>query len=122
MSEALAYDPGEVVFPPQPLCMEQLAFQKLVLPVAEVEDLFLTSYFRTPLENQRVGGAQGSLHTQGLAMDLDKFGADLQAYEAIANELNARNLAVLIYYDSDRSYMHVQFRPLLSGRLLGIVT
>jgi len=122
MSEDRAYSPDSVREPPPELTTpEVVLFAERVTHVCDAENMGVTSYWRSPAENDRVGGAPGSLHLIGLAADLDKFGADLEEYERIARELNRLGIAVLIYYDGTRSYLHTQAKPLLSGEMLGIV-
>lgn len=119
---AKPYKPEPPEFPPTPLTAAQESFLSKVQPVCDEQDMFLSSFFRTPDRNRIVGGVPSSLHLQGLAVDVDKFGADLDEYQRIAALFNERGLGVLIYYDQERSYMHVQEGPLLSGSFLSVVT
>ena len=79
-------------------------------------DPWVTSWHRSAWENQAVGGADRSLHLEGLAMDVDLIGHDtlgnLRTFGRMAEQ---EGLAAIVYYDATRSYVHLQARPLLSG-------
>ena len=123
MTQDRPYQPDSVRQPPpQLITPEVVLFSSRVDAICDREDMLITSFWRSVEDNARVGGAAGSLHLEGLAADADKFGADIDVYERIAADFNAIGIAVLIYYDGTRSYMHTQARPLLSGAMLGIVT
>ncbi len=67
-------------------------------------DLRLSSWFRTPEQNQTVGGRPQSLHLVALAIDVVGSGAALDAFAAACRQ---RGLWVVIEVD----HLHVQLWP-----------
>lgn len=99
-------------------------------------DLVLTSYYRTREQNATLAGASStSLHLEGLAADWDLVspgapfgGAGMSQLFAfgqlvgIVGDLMQVPTGVLVYDTAGKSYVHVQGRPLLSGRRVSIAT
>jgi len=106
-----------ITCPPQELRGdEQVAFARRVdLLIHDFPEAFPTSYYRTPEHNATVGGQSDSLHTQGLAVDLDLFGADLDRLSAVGRRAVELGLSVIVYWGSGKSYLHTQARPLRAG-------
>jgi uncharacterized protein YcbK (DUF882 family) len=86
--------------------------------VALFPEIFPTSYYRTPEHNAVVGGQGDSLHTEGLAIDLDLLGADETRLTDVGANAVALGLSAIVYWGSGKSYVHVQARPLRSGSRL----
>lgn len=90
--------------------------------------LILNSWYRSPVQNNAVGGVQDSLHLEGQAADVDWLGADLQSFEEIAQLYldigGALGLdpGALVYFGQGKSYLHLQSRRLRSGASLSIVS
>ncbi len=122
MTSERPFQPTAYALPPFPLDQEQETFRQSIDHLCDVEPLTVTSYWRSPEQNSQAGGAANSLHLSALAADLDEFGVDLDRYIQLTEWLNEMGIAVLVYYDENRSYIHAQARPLLSGSMLSVKT
>ena len=107
-----------------PLCppaelqgLEQREFARRVdLMQHAFPESVVTSYYRTPEHNAAVGGVEDSLHTQGLALDLDfPIGADEAFLTGVGHAAVELGLSVIVYWTSKKSYLHLQARPLRAG-------
>lgn len=111
--DSLWCPPKELWLPPQ------IAFGHAVDAVISLHpQAFPTSYYRTPEHNATVGGKEDSLHTEGLACDLDFLGADEERLTAVARDAVALGLSAIVYWTGSKSYVHLQARPLRAGSRL----
>ena len=69
--------------------------------------LVVSSGYRTPSYNRRIGGAQNSQHIQGRAMDLHPQGS-LKTLQIVAGEARGQGLVVGIGYYAD--FVHIDQR------------
>jgi hypothetical protein len=106
--------------PPELQGLEQREFARRVdLLVGAYPEAVVNSYYRTPEHNAAVGGVADSLHTQGLALDLDfPLGADEGYLTAVGRAAVELGLSVIVYWGSGKSYLHTQARPLRAGSRL----
>jgi zinc D-Ala-D-Ala carboxypeptidase len=86
-----------------------LVHPDLVLLVQAIRDHFgpvaINSGYRTPSHNKSIGGAPQSLHTKGMAADLQVRGAHPQLVAAVARNLGAGGVKA---YDT---FCHVDVGP-----------
>lgn len=75
--------------------------------------LVLTSAYRSPEHNKRVGGAKGSKHMEGIAFDVRMENHDPQVFEAAARAVGFTSFG---YYPKS-GFMHIDDRP--DGRSWG---
>jgi uncharacterized protein YcbK (DUF882 family) len=105
--------------PPELQGPDQIDFARRVDVLLEMFPAgIVNSYYRTPEHNADVGGVEDSLHTQGLALDLDLFGADETILTDLGANAVALGLSAIVYWGSGKSYVHVQARPLKDGSRL----
>lgn len=75
-------------------------------------EIGVTSGYRSPEVNARVGGAKQSRHMSGRAMDLDMSGFDAATRAALVNDLIQRGATGLITYTNSPNMLHVDIgRP-----------
>lgn len=69
--------------------------------------LLITSAYRSPEHNRRVGGAKGSLHMQGCAFDVRMDNQDPHGFEIAARAAGFRGIG---YYPK-QGFMHIDMGP-----------
>jgi zinc D-Ala-D-Ala carboxypeptidase len=69
--------------------------------------LLVTSAYRSPEHNKRVGGAKNSFHLKGVAFDIRMENQDPVAFEAAAREVGFRGVG---YYPK-QGFMHIDLGP-----------
>lgn len=69
--------------------------------------LLLTSAYRSPEHNKRVGGAKNSYHLKGCAFDIRMENQDPHAFELAAREVGFRGIG---YYPK-QGFMHIDLGP-----------
>jgi hypothetical protein len=69
--------------------------------------LLITSAYRSPEHNRKVGGAKNSLHMKGVAFDVRMENQDPYAFEMAAREVGFRGIG---YYPK-QGFMHVDLGP-----------
>jgi len=77
--------------------------------------LNLTSWYRDPATNARVGGAPQSQHLLGLAIDVDGDPAELDRFAVLAQHVGLT--AVL-----EQSHLHIQALPAGRAAAFGLFT
>lgn len=98
---------------------EQREFARRVdLLIGAYPELVVNSYYRTPERNAAVGGVPDSLHVQGLALDVDYFGADEGTLTAVGQAAVELGLSAIVYWGAGKSYLHLQNRALRAGSRL----
>ncbi|MCK7579790.1 MAG: D-Ala-D-Ala carboxypeptidase family metallohydrolase [Chromatiales bacterium] len=70
-------------------------------------DLNLTSGYRSPEHNASVGGARGSMHTRGLAADIDMAGMSPDERAALVRRLHAQGIPRFGTYTNSPNMLHV---------------
>jgi hypothetical protein len=69
--------------------------------------LLITSAYRSPEHNRKVGGAKKSLHMQGVAFDIRMENQDPHAFEVAAREVGFRGIG----YYAKQGFMHIDTGP-----------
>ena len=108
--------------PPELQGLEQREFARRVdLLIGAFPESVVNSYYRSPEHNAAVGGVADSLHTQGLALDLDfPLGGDEEFLTGVGRAAVDLGLSAIVYWGSGKSYLHLQARPLKSGSRLAV--
>lgn len=78
----------------------------------------VTSGYRNPIYNAKVGGAKKSYHTRGLAADLSMKGMNEAQRAAFVDDLIAKGVGGLITYSNNPDMLHVDLRPRVNGQPL----
>lgn len=76
----------------------------------------VTSGYRNPIYNAKVGGAKKSYHTKGLAADLSMRGMNDAQRAAFVDDLIAKGVGGLITYSNNPDMLHVDLRPRVNGQ------
>jgi hypothetical protein len=82
------------------------AFQA-ILEGAAPSGLGITSGYRSPAYNQKIGGAKGSQHMHGKAADIDMSGMDDAARSKLVDSLASQGARGFITYTNSPNMMHV---------------
>ena len=69
--------------------------------------LLITSAYRSPEHNKRVGGAKDSYHMKGVAFDIRMENQDPHAFELAAREVGFRGIG----YYTKQGFMHIDLGP-----------
>lgn len=101
LSEFQSSDTGEVKIDSRLLDKLQQLREKIGKPV------IVTSGYRTPAHNQRVGGHPNSYHMQGLAADIVVAGMTSREIATVAREVGFTGIGVY----PTRGHCHVDVRP-----------
>ena len=73
--------------------------------------IYITSGYRCPALNRKVGGVEGSYHTRGMAADIRPGNGKLEGLYDLILQLFMNGLIGLTecYIDSKRGYIHLAF-------------
>lgn len=90
------------------LMVDETALDKLqALRTALGVPLLITSAYRSPEHNRRVGGAKDSYHMKGVAFDVRMDNLDPDVFEIAAREIGFRGFG---YYPK-QGFMHIDLGP-----------
>lgn len=90
------------------LLVDEVALDKLQQLRAKLGvPLLITSAYRSPEHNKKVGGAQNSYHMKGCAFDIRMENQDPIAFELAAREVGFRGVG---YYPK-QNFMHIDLGP-----------
>ena len=79
-------------------------------------DLNITSGYRSPAHNHKVGGARGSYHTRGEASDVNMAGWTPQTRQDFVREMTQRGAGGFITYTDSPDMLHVDMRSRPDGQ------
>lgn len=81
---------------------------KTLLAILNVnpDNVWITSAYRTPEENKRVGGVANSLHMSGLAIDLVIPNISPSHIKSVVN--SRRDLGLQVIYYPEKKYYHIE--------------
>lgn len=71
----------------------------------------ITSGYRSPSYNRRVGGARNSYHVKGMAADIQVRGVDVQTVYDAAQRLFPETGGLGLYRRGSGGWVHVDARP-----------
>ncbi len=79
-------------------------------------DFGVTSGYRSPEHNARVGGAKQSYHTRGQAMDIDLRGMSDQERGQLVQLLAGQGVGGFITYSNSPHMLHIDMRQTANGK------
>lgn len=79
------------------------------------QPLGITSGYRSPEHNKKVGGAPRSYHVSGDAADIDMSGMSEEQRMHLVHELGQRGAGGFITYSKSPNMLHVDMRPMEGG-------
>jgi zinc D-Ala-D-Ala carboxypeptidase len=91
-------------------CMVLLS-EKIYEPVKKAcSGAFISSFFRCEKLNKKIGGAKGSQHEKGEAMDIDSNGFNNEIFHFIKNNLVFDQLIAEFLTGNEPSWVHVSYK------------
>jgi zinc D-Ala-D-Ala carboxypeptidase len=90
----------------------KLVAEKVFEPVRKAMNrpVFISSFFRSPILNQAIGGAKDSQHSKGEAIDIDVDGFNNEIFHFIKNNLVWDQLIWEFGDTNEPDWVHVSYR------------
>jgi zinc D-Ala-D-Ala carboxypeptidase len=88
-----------------------LVSEKIYEPVKRVcSGAFISSFFRCEQLNKKIGGAKGSQHEKGEAMDIDSNGFNNEIFHYVKNNLVFDQLIAEFPAGNEPAWVHVSYK------------
>lgn len=89
----------------------KLVAEKIFEPIRKAlnRPVFISSFFRSPALNKKIGGATSSQHCKGQAIDIDVDGLNNEIFYFIKNNLQYNELIWEFGNSSEPDWVHVSY-------------